>query len=154
MKLRRKWVIVVDCAAVALLAAVAWFAAGPSPRTNPLPSESPSHTIELNGMPANSAGTYDMRDVPEPEIEIEMGTFFFSPTVVIMERGVGQILIELGNETGEEHSFTSKALGVDRVVAPLKVARFLVRIPDEPGTYLFFCRFHADQGMRGAIRVV
>ena len=154
MTRRRAIVLLVNILAVVLIGIVVWLALRPTPRTIPTVRESPRTTTEIDGETANDGGTLDLRQAREREVEVELDLFVYQPTIIVTEGGEGAILIEMGNESNVAHTFTSEELGVDKEVGPLKQTGFLMRPPTVPGTYPFFCRFHAEQGMRGAIRVV
>ena len=154
MTRRRAIVLLVNAVAVVLIGIVVWLALRPTPRTIPTVRESPRSTTEIDGETVNYGGTFDLRQAREREIEVELDIFVYQPTIIVTEGGGGAILVEMGNESNVAHTFTSDELGIDREVGALKQTGFLLRPPKVPGTYPFFCRFHADQGMRGALRVV
>jgi plastocyanin len=82
------------------------------------------------------------------DVELELDNFYFSPTY-IKAPGGSTATIELHNEGSAPHTFTIDALNVDEELEP--DARKTIEV--ELGTetrYEFYCRFHGDQGMRGA----
>lgn len=154
MKRPRARILLLNLLALIAVASAIWLATRPTPRTTPVaPLEAPQRTIELRGEPANALGTFDLRGARERAVEIEAGLLAYDPTIVITGRGTGAFLVELGNETTARHTFTSTVLGIDREMEPRGQDGFVIRPPREPGTYLFWCRYHADQGMRGAVEV-
>ena len=84
------------------------------------------------------------------ELEIELDNFYFSPTFV-KSPGGATAMIELHNEGSVPHTFTIDALNVDHEVAPGKRMEFTLKIGTET-RYEFYCKFHKDQGMRGALQ--
>lgn len=106
-------------------------------------------TITLGGETANDHGAEDVSG--ESSIEFEMDDFYFEPTVLQGEAGQ-TITLEAFNEGEAAHTFTSDELGVDEELQPGDEATIEVTFPDS-GQVVFQCRFHAGQGMRGAIEV-
>lgn len=151
MKIPRIWWIVADLAALAFIVAVIVVATRPSGPAVPTPSEGPLRTITLDGKTANFRSEIDLYIAKDFEAEIETGLFYYEPTVVIAPPHF-QILLELGNDTRAKHTFTAPELGIDKELRAFEQTISLVNT-GKPGTYLFFCRYHADQGMRGAIRI-
>jgi plastocyanin len=78
-------------------------------------------------------------------------TSTFEPTV--LEGEAGQTLtLEAFNEGDEEHNVTIEDQGIDEDIEPDDEGEVEVTFPDS-GTVVFFCKYHQDQGMRGALRV-
>ncbi|MEX0832889.1 MAG: cupredoxin domain-containing protein [Actinomycetota bacterium] len=151
MKIPRVGWIVADLAALAVVAAVVVTVTRPSGGAAPTPSEGPLRTITLDGKTANFRGEIDLYIAKDFEAEIETGLFYYEPTVVIAPPQF-QILLEVGNDTRAKHTFTAPGLGIDKELKAFEQTISLVNT-GKPGTYFFFCRYHADQGMRGAIRI-
>lgn len=107
--------------------------------------------ITLEGQSANFAGEKSLYHGRENELEMRTGLDFYSPTIIVTPPHT-QMIIEMENESVRRHTFTAPALGVDREFQAFDIQPFFVEVPG-PGTYVFYCRFHQDQGMRGAIRV-
>jgi plastocyanin len=71
----------------------------------------------------------------------------------VLQGEAGQtITLEAFNEGDEAHTFTSDELGVDEELGPGAEATIEITFP-ESGRVVFACRFHAGQGMRGAVEV-
>ena len=106
-------------------------------------------TIVVAGQNANNEGTQD--DVGVTDFELEMHDFFFRPTV--LSGSAGQTInLELLNNGSNTHTFTIDAAGVDVQVQPGLNATTKVSF-SKSGTLLFYCRFHAEGGMRGGLSV-
>lgn len=106
-------------------------------------------TIELGGQSANDHGSASARG--EQELALELDDFYFEPTVI--SGSPGQTLsLRLSNEGSAAHTFTLEEQGIDVELEPGGSAQVEVTFPDS-GLALFFCRFHAGSGMRGALRV-
>ncbi len=153
MKLPRAGWLALDVLAIIVIAGAVVIAIR-NPRASgpiPLPSEGPLRTITIDGKTANYRGAFDVRTAKDPEFEVETGLFYFEPTVIEAPPRL-QMVAEIGNESRAKHTFTIKELGIDREIGPFEMTAFLLDEP-APGNYLIICRYHADQGMRGELRV-
>jgi plastocyanin len=113
------------------------------------PRASEEGTIVVAGENANDEGTEDV--VGASDFEMEMHDFFFRPTVLTGSAGQ-TINLELLNNGSNPHTFTIDAAQVDVQVEPGLNATTKVSFP-ESGAILFYCRFHAEGGMRGGLSV-
>ncbi len=105
-------------------------------------------TITIEGADANDHGSEQATGMSS--IEFELDDFYFSPTV--LEGEAGQTLtLEAFNEGAEPHTFTVEG-DVDEELRPEGRTEIDVTFPDS-GVLVFECRFHAGQGMRGALSV-
>lgn len=102
--------------------------------------------VELSG-PVNDRGTGTVE--ADNEIDVDTVDFAFSPTFIQATPGQ-TVRIEISNEGGAPHTFTSDALEVDQEIGPDEDATVEVTVPQE-GAVGFYCRFHRGQGMQGAI---
>jgi plastocyanin len=82
------------------------------------------------------------------ELEMELDNFYFEPTY-IKAPGGSTATLELFNEGSAPHTFTIDALEVDEELQPDERKTIEVELGTET-RYEFYCRFHGDQGMRGA----
>jgi plastocyanin len=105
--------------------------------------------VQLGGADANDHGTEDVSG--ESAVEFELDDFYFEPTVLQGEAGQ-TLTLEAFNEGDAAHTFTSDELGVDEELEPGAETTIEITFPDS-GQIVFECRFHAGQGMRGAIEV-
>lgn len=113
------------------------------------PRASDDGTIVVAGKSANNQGTEEV--VGASDFEMEMYDFFFRPTV--LSGSAGQTInLELLNNGSNPHTFTIDAAQVDVQVQPGLNATTKVSFP-KSGTILFYCRFHAEGGMRGGLSV-
>lgn len=84
------------------------------------------------------------------EVELELDDFYFEPTF-IKAPGESTAMLRLHNEGGAQHTFTIDDLEVDETLEPGATKEITVELGTET-RYEFYCRFHADQGMRGAFQ--
>lgn len=106
-------------------------------------------TIELGGQEANNHGEADVSG--QASLEFELDDFYFAPTVLEGEAGQS-VTLEAFNEGEAQHTFTVDALGIDETLSPGAGKSLEVTLP-ESGALLFYCRFHRNQGMLGALSV-
>lgn len=106
-------------------------------------------TIELAGQPANDHGAVSAGG--KQRLAVELDDFYFEPTVITGAPGQ-TLILHLVNEGSAAHTFTLEAEGLDVELGPGERAQAEVSFPSS-GLALFFCRFHAGAGMRGALRV-
>ncbi len=109
--------------------------------TSPAATETPA---EVND---EGTATFTSEDV---ELEIELDNFYFKPTFIKLP-GEATVKAELHNEGSATHTFTSDALGVDEELEPGAAKEVEISIGTKT-RYEFYCRFHQDQGMRGAFQ--
>jgi plastocyanin len=108
-----------------------------------------SGTITVGGDKANDHGSQDVTG--ESELDMELDDFYFSPTVVNGTAGES-LTLHLENEGSTEHNFSVSDQGIDQDVDESGKADVTVTFPDS-GTLVFFCKYHQDMGMRGALEV-
>lgn len=135
-----------------VLAVIALAGVGCAQDEEPTLSEpSPEATETATGTAAevNEHGTKTFTE-SSFETELELDDFYFEPTY-IKAPGGSTATLELFNEGSATHTFTIDALNVDEELEP--EARTTIEV--ELGTetrYEYYCRFHRDQGMRGAFQ--
>lgn len=103
----------------------------------------------IGGREANDHGSEDV--VGETSIEFEMDDFYFAPTVLQGESGQS-LTLEVFNEGEALHNLTISERGVDTDLAAGEEASIEVTFPDS-GTLVLECKYHAAQGMIGALEV-
>jgi plastocyanin len=108
-----------------------------------------SGTITVGGDKANDHGSQDVTG--ESELDMELDDFYFSPTVLNGTAGES-LTLHLENEGSTEHNFSVSDQGIDQDVEDGEKADVTVTFPDS-GTLVFFCKYHQDMGMRGALEV-
>jgi plastocyanin len=110
-----------------------------------------SAPVSLSGT-VNNKGTKDVSSKgASTKLELEADNFYFNPTFI--KAAAGQtITLELKNEGSVAHTFTSPKLNVDKEVPPGSSATIEITAPAS-GNTAFYCRFHKDNGMQGAIFV-
>jgi plastocyanin len=136
-------------ACVACTVAVALSACGGEDETGGEEEAGNGGRVTLEGERANDHGTEDVSGADS--IEFEMDDFYFEPTVLEGDAGQ-QITLEAFNEGEQRHNLTIEDQGIDEDVEPGAQTEIEVTLPDS-GTLLFVCKYHAGQGMRGALRV-
>jgi len=108
-------------------------------------------TTTIDGRQANDHGTEEVAG--EASIEFEMDDFYFGPTM--LQGDAGQALtLETFNEGDATHNLTiaDQGIDVDVDVEAGGEAEIEVTFP-ESGTLVFECKYHAGQGMIGALEV-
>ena len=87
---------------------------------------------------------------PSPQIvEMTLKDFSFVPPKLRGTIGA-PIEVTLKNTGQTAHTFTIDEFNVDTEVAAGEETTVTV-LPPEPGEFNYYCRFHEEQGMRGAI---
>jgi plastocyanin len=101
--------------------------------------------INAAGVQANNHGSKSASG----ETKVELDDYYFEPTVLKGRPGQ-KVTLELENEGSTEHTFTVDAQGVDQELQPGDEAKVTVTIP-KSGAISFYCKFHKDEGMAGAV---
>ena len=107
-------------------------------------------SLQLSG-PFNEHGSAHL-DRENDLLGITLDDYFFAPThVEILASDLGRELeVTLLNEGDERHTFTLDELGIDEVLEPGSERTIRMTIENVvPAVYE--CRFHGEQGMRGAL---
>ncbi|MGH2723431.1 MAG: cupredoxin domain-containing protein [Actinomycetota bacterium] len=107
-------------------------------------------TITIAGQEANDHGRADVAG--QGELELELDDSYFEPTVLEGEAGQ-QISLSLFNEGDNPHTFTIDDQDVDEELQPGQEGVTVDVTFAGSGVVLFYCRFHAGQGMRGGLSV-
>jgi plastocyanin len=81
------------------------------------------------------------------KVTIEAGNFFFDKTFV--KAGAGAVKVTLKNKSSAPHTFTVDSQAIDIDLAPGKTKRVTIDVAD--AAVAFYCRFHGDSGMKGAL---
>lgn len=107
-------------------------------------------TKEIGGVQATYHGTTSVGG--RAEFQLELDDSYFGPTVLDGKPGQ-QLELGLYNEGGLPHTFTIDEAGIDEEL-PTGADGISVGVtfPDT-GALVFYCRFHRDQGMVGALSV-
>jgi plastocyanin len=115
-------------------------------------SESGSASGTASGEPPVSLeGTvndHGVGEIENDELELELDDNYFAPTFARGTPGE-EVTVELVNEGNATHTFTSDALGVDEELSGGDSSSVTITLPEE-GAVEFHCRFHGEQGMKGA----
>jgi len=106
-------------------------------------------TSTVGGEKANDHGSQDVSG--ESELDLELDDFYFKPTVINGTAGE-KLTLHLENEGSTEHNFSVTDQGIDKDVEDGAKAEVTVTFPDS-GTLVFFCKYHQNMGMRGALEV-
>ena len=85
-----------------------------------------------------------------PTVAMELDDNYFGPTFVEVAPGA-KVKVDLTNEGSRQHSVTTDD-GVDVVVDPDQTGEAELTAPST-GQLAFYCRFHRNTGMQGAIVV-
>jgi plastocyanin len=111
-------------------------------------SASEGGTITLDGRTANDHGT---QAVSGDETDVEVDSFYFSPTVLTGAAGT-KVTLKLENESTTLHNFSLTEQDIDTDVPASGDATVSVTLPAS-GTVVFFCKYHQGNGMVGALQV-
>lgn len=118
-------------------------------------SESEEPALEGTPPPEETAAAADINDKgtktftsTDVELELELDNFYFEPTFIKLPGG-STVKVELFNEGDVAHTFTIDGLDIDEELQPDARKEIEIDIGTET-RYEFYCRFHGDQGMRGA----
>lgn len=98
--------------------------------------------------PVNDLGAVDMTSSGSAvSLDMSVSEFGFDPTFIKVSPA-SNVTIELTGEPESDHTFTIDTLGVDSELSadPIQTT---FQLPTQ-GPVLFYCRFHVDQGMKGA----
>ena len=101
------------------------------------------------GKDLNDHGTKDVSS--SDDVDVEVDSFYFEPTVLTGTPGE-KLTVELENESDTLHNFSLPQQGIDQDVESDSKEEVSVTFP-KSGSILFFCKYHASQGMRGALQV-
>ncbi|HEX2179051.1 MAG TPA: cupredoxin domain-containing protein [Actinomycetota bacterium] len=114
------------------------------------PTPIAEETIGLtNGEQANAHGEVDASG--EDTVEFELDDNYFEPTVILGTAGQ-EITLEAFNEGGNIHNFSLTDQQIDQDFREDSEEEIEVSFPDS-GALTFFCKYHAELGMRGELRV-
>ena len=133
----RTLVIAVAVAAAALVPTTAAFATT-SAKTAPPPVKL-SGKVNNHGTATATGGT----------IQLQEHDYFFSPTFVRVPAGVTSVTVTVTNMGQAEHSFTVPTANLTADIDPGSSMTFTV--PVTGGGVFFYCRFHRQLGMVGAL---
>jgi len=111
----------------------------------PVRAKSAKAPVQLTGT-VNNKGT---KVAKGNKISIEADDVYFSPTFVKATPGA-TLTVSLKNEGKMEHTFTVPGQAVNVDLKPDAKATVTVTVPTD-GALEFFCEFHGDQGMQGAV---
>jgi len=109
-------------------------------------SSSSSAPVSISGK-VNNHGTKDVKD--GDSIEMETDDYYFGPTFIKGPPGA-KITVELANEGKATHTFTIDDQKIDQKLAPDAKANVSVTLPAS-GVLVYYCQFHQNQGMQGAL---
>ena len=84
-------------------------------------------------------------------VEVEAFDFYFDPTSLAVELNA-DVTVDFTNNGGVTHSFTVPDLDLEVEAGNGEEASVEFTVPNQPGSYDFFCRYHPDD-MTGTISV-
>lgn len=85
------------------------------------------------------------------EIEIEAYDFYFEEETLLFGLGA-EVTVDLINVGDATHSFVVPDLDVEAEAASGETIEMTFSVPDEPGVFDFFCKYHPDE-MNGTLSV-
>jgi plastocyanin len=109
-------------------------------------NKSSSAPVSVPGK-VNNHGTKDVKD--GDSIEVEADDFYFGPTFIKGPAGA-KLTVELHNEGKAKHTFTIDDQKIDQQLDPDAKANVSVTLPAS-GVLVYYCQFHQNQGMQGAL---
>jgi plastocyanin len=133
--------------AIAILAAVLALAAAGCGGGGSNESAEEGGTTTVAGVAAANHGTKDASGMDE--LDVELDDDYFEPTVITGTPGQ-KLKLELENEGSAEHNFTLEAQNVDQDVDAGEKAEVTVTVP-QSGQVSFYCKYHKQLGMAGAL---
>jgi len=104
-------------------------------------------TTTVAGVAAANHGTKDASGMEE--LDVELDDDYFEPTVITGTPGQ-KLRLELENEGSNEHNFTLESQSLDQDVDAGEKADVTVTIP-QSGQVSFYCKYHKQLGMVGAL---
>jgi plastocyanin len=107
---------------------------------------SSSTPVSIEGK-VNNHGEKDVK--AGDSIEMEADDFYFGPTFLKGPAGAA-VKLELHNEGKEAHTFTIDSANIDQRLDPDASATVDVTMPAS-GVVVYYCQFHRDDGMQGAL---
>jgi plastocyanin len=107
---------------------------------------SSSAPVSISGK-VNNHGTKDVKD--GDSLEMEADDFYFGPTFIKGPAGA-KVTLELHNEGKAKHTFTIDDQKIDQQLDPDAKADVSVTLPAS-GVLVYYCQFHQNQGMQGAL---
>ena len=84
-------------------------------------------------------------------LEVEVFDYYFEETQLLFDLGA-RVEIDLVNSGDNTHSFTADDLDIDVEVASGESTEVRFTVPDQPGIFDFYCKYHPDD-MNGTISV-
>jgi plastocyanin len=109
-------------------------------------SSSGGAPVSLTGQ-VNDKGNKDLAG--NSSAALEVNNFYFEPTYVKAAPGT-TVQLELSNVSKTTHTFTIDALHIDEELPAGAKHTVAVTVPTT-GALRWYCRFHAGQGMQGAV---
>jgi plastocyanin len=100
---------------------------------------------------AACGNAYNNDSAGTTSVTLEAFDFYFQPTTLAGNLG-GQLDLTLTNNGENTHSFTSPDLDVEFEVSSGESASETISLPEEPGAYNFFCKYHPED-MKGVVTV-
>lgn len=104
-------------------------------------------TTTLAGLAASDHGT---KKLSGDELSVELYDNYFEPTVIEGKPGQ-KVTLELKNEGKAEHNLTVATQHVDQDVEAGEKAKVTLVLP-KSGELSFYCKYHKQLGMAGALR--
>jgi plastocyanin len=100
-------------------------------------SESTSSTVSSGTAKSLTVDAYDFR---------------FEPTSLTVDPGQA-VKVSIHNDGEAKHNFSLEEAKVNVDVAKGEAKDATFTAPSKPGDYTYFCEYHRDRGMKGAIHV-
>jgi plastocyanin len=85
------------------------------------------------------------------EVELEAYDFYFEETSFMFDLGAN-VTFDFVNAGEATHSFTVDDLDIDIEAASGETTEITIDLPDEPGIFDFFCKYHPEE-MSGTVSI-
>jgi plastocyanin len=104
-------------------------------------------TVQLGSTTLNDHGTKDISS--DSSVDLEADNFYFEPTFLKGKPGQ-TVTVKVENESNALHNLSVKSLNIDKDLAAGSDTEVQITFP-QSGVLLFFCKYHAGQGMNGEL---
>jgi cupredoxin-like protein len=112
-------------------------------------SPSPTGALERRDFGGRSAEVHGMLTVDTSNATVRMHDRYYEPNVLSGPPRL-RVTLMVRNEGTQLHNFSLPAQGIAQDLPPGSIVPLSVEIPAS-GDAVFFCRFHRDAGMLGAL---
>jgi plastocyanin len=109
--------------------------------------KSEASNLQLGSTTIADHGTKDVTS--STSVDLEADSYYFEPTFLRGKPGE-KLTLKVENDSNTLHNLSVKSLGIDSDIQPKSDTEVEVTFP-QSGVLLFFCKYHAGQGMNGKL---